>query len=73
METNQPMGPSCANCKCPHHKMVSVFIVLIGLTVLLKNLSVLSMGAADVIWPSLLILIGLQKMFGGMCKCCKKS
>lgn len=58
------------SCKCPHHKMVPLFIVLIGLTFLLEALGVVSVGFANVAWPILLILIGLQKMMRGMCKCC---
>lgn len=57
-------------CKCPHHKAVPLFIVLIGLVFLLRALGTISMSAADVAWPILLMAIGLQKMMGGMCKCC---
>ncbi len=60
-------------CGCPHHKMVPLFIVLIGLVFLLKALAGLDAHTADILWPLLLILIGLQKMFGGMCKCCAAS
>lgn len=67
---------SCGNgapCKCLHHKMVPLFITLIGLVLLLKVLGIVSAGFADISWPVLLILIGLQKMFGGMCGCCKRG
>ena len=50
--------------------MGAVFIVLIGLTFLLKALDVIAYDTADLVWPTLLILFGLQKMMKGMCKCC---
>lgn len=65
----QMAGPSC---KCPHHKMVPLFIVLIGLTFLLQAFGVLSDYFVSFAWPVLLILIGLQKMFKGVCKCCPR-
>ena len=57
-------------CKCPHHKAGPLLVTLIGLTFLLRTLGVLEMGTADIIWPILLIVIGLMKMCGGSCKCC---
>lgn len=57
-------------CKCSHHKIVPVLIVLIGLLFLLNAFGSLSAGMLAVLWPIALILIGLQKMFGAMCKCC---
>lgn len=63
-------GPAC---KCVHHQMVPLFIVLIGLTFLLQAFGVLSDYFVSLAWPILLILIGLQKMFGRMCKCCPRG
>ena len=57
-------------CSCAHHKAVPVFIVLIGLAFLLRSLGVLTADFVAMAWPVLVILIGLQKMMGGMCKCC---
>lgn len=57
-------------CACMHHKMLPLFIILIGLSFLLKALGVISVATNDYIWPILLILLGLKKMFCGMCKCC---
>jgi hypothetical protein len=50
--------------------MVPLFITLIGLAFLLKAVNVISAGTLDIAWPVIVILIGLQKMMGGMCKCC---
>jgi hypothetical protein len=58
-------------CKCPHHKVTPVAIILIGLAFLLGDWNILTMGAVALIWPVLLIIIGLVKLGG--CKCCKKS
>ena len=57
-------------CKCPHHKMIPAFITLIGLLFLANGLGKLSDGTLAWSWPLALVLIGLQKMFGSMCKCC---
>lgn len=59
-----------SGCSCPHHKMVPLFIFLIGLAFLLGNLEVVSAKTVGLVWPILLGLIGLQKLFGGKCKCC---
>lgn len=66
MEQNQ-MGQKCA---CPHHKMIPAGIIIIGLLFLLRGLGVISAEVNDIAWPIVLILIGLQKMFKNMCKCC---
>ncbi len=57
-------------CRCPHHKLVPLYIVLIGLAFLLRAFGVLSVSFVAYAWPVLLILIGVQKMCKGMCKCC---
>ena len=67
------MQASEGKCSCPCHKMPGVFIALIGLTFLLGALNVLSSRAVEITWPILLILLGLKKMFSGMCKCCSAA
>ncbi len=57
-------------CKCPHHKIVPSCIALIGLAFLLLQWNILSASTVDIIWPVLLIVIGLTKLFGKGCKCC---
>jgi hypothetical protein len=52
--------------------MVPIFIVLLGLSFLLTALHVYSAGVNSIIWPILVILAGLQKMFSRNCSCCKK-
>ena len=69
---NTPNACVCKNCKCPHHKMVPVLVILLGLTFLLGNWEVLTPGAVNFIWPVIIILIGAMKLTSQMkmCKCC---
>ena len=64
-----PQGKCC----CPCHKAVGVLILLIGLTFLLGALGVIGEHMVSLVWPVLLILLGLKKTFSGMCKCCSKD
>lgn len=57
-------------CPCTHHKMVPVYLIVLGLLFLLTALDVISSDVTDVIWPVLLILIGLQKLLQSRCNCC---
>ena len=73
MDNMQNMGGGVKNmCKCPHHKVMPVLIVLFGLTFLLGNMGVLTWMAVGWIWPVLIIIAGAKKlaMKSGMCKCC---
>ena len=73
MDNMQNMGGGVKNmCKCPHHKVMPVLIILFGLTFLLGNWGTLSWGAVNMIWPVLVILGGAMKFSekSGMCKCC---
>ncbi|MGA2417708.1 MAG: DUF5668 domain-containing protein [Candidatus Staskawiczbacteria bacterium] len=54
-------------CKCAHHKIMPCCIILIGLAVLLMNLNIYAY-AMSIIWPILLIVIGVKKLM--KCKCC---
>ena len=67
MQTN---GTCTCNChKGKGFKGAAVFLV--GLTFLLTNTGVLTMGAANVIWPIIVMLVGI-KLMSRMCKCCDK-
>jgi hypothetical protein len=55
-----------------HHKMVPLFIALIGLNFILVNMGIYDEMMSAYIWPVLLTLIGLMKLMGGGCKCCAK-
>jgi len=58
-------------CGCPCHKMTGIFVALIGIDFLLGTLDVVSQKVVGIVWPVLLILLGLKNSFGkGKCKCC---
>ena len=69
METDEAKG----KCSCPCHKMIGVFIILFGLTFLLRSLDVISPKAAGIAWPIIVMLAGLKSIFGSNCKCCDKA
>jgi len=70
METSQASGKKCS---CPCHKMVGLFIALIGLTFLLGAFNVFSPRFVEVTWPILLVLIGIKLTATGSCKGCDKA
>ena len=57
-------------CACPHHNMVPALIALLGLTFLLNALAVVPQRFTDLVWPTIIVLIGLQKLFERRCACC---
>ena len=64
MENNYP------KCSCPHHSMVPVFIIILGLVLLAHALGFITDELNAVAWPAIIVLIGLQKFFGKWCRCC---
>ena len=61
-------GMAC--CKCMHHQVIPILIVLFAVVFLLGYLSVLSMETVNIIWPIIVGVGGLTKLMGGSCKCC---
>lgn len=61
------------HCRCVHHKVVPVLVILLGLTFLLGTLSYLPADIARLTWPTLIILIGIVKLCSGGCKCYMNS
>jgi hypothetical protein len=59
-------------CACPHHKIIPIVIILIGLVFLLEAMGVLGTVAANILWPLLIIVYGIVKWIGGSCKCYHK-
>ena len=66
-------GGSCGKkgCNCPHHKVMPIGIILIALTFLLGTWGIFNEGTVAVIWPVLLLIIGVTKLMGQKCSCCK--
>ena len=54
-------------CKC--RKVMPWALILIGIAALLADFSILTWAAYNIIWPILVILVGVSKM----CKCRSKS
>ncbi len=52
--------------------MIPLFIVIFGVLFLLNSQGMVADDTVGVVWPILVILGGLQKLFRGMCKCCSK-
>lgn len=59
-------------CKCSHHKVMPIFLILFGLTFLLGYWGTLSWSTVNFVWPVLVILAGLMKLMehSKVCKCC---
>ena len=59
-------------CRCPHHKVMPILVILFGLTFLLGNWGTFSWGTVAMVWPILVIIAGAMKWAdkSGMCKCC---
>ncbi len=72
MENMQNMGGMKNMCSCPHHKVIPVLVILLGLTFLLGNWGTISWSTVNTIWPILIIVGGFMKLGNkmGMCKCC---
>ena len=60
-------------CCCPCHKMTGILIAAFGLTFLLKNLGVYADSVNNMVWPCILIVLGLSKTCSTMCKCCSAA
>lgn len=58
-----------SHCTCAHHKTMPAFLILIGLSFLLTHFNIISENLNAIVWPSLVVLLGLSKLRGGSCKC----
>lgn len=57
-------------CKCPHHKVIPLLVLLFGLDFLFGALHWVSTGFVSVTWPILVVAVGVMKLMKGACKCC---
>lgn len=64
------MQTNSRSCKCPHHKMGPVLIILLGLLWLLSALDVISLNIVSITLPVIIIVIGLMVLFRGDCPRC---
>ena len=57
-------------CKCPHHSMIPLLVVVFGLVFLLGQLNIFTPVAVNIMWPIVVIIAGLTKLMGKKCQCC---
>lgn len=67
---NQHGNSAEKTCGCPHHKMIPLIIVLIGIDILLGAFNVFTGWFVEVAAAILIIVAGATKLGGGKCKCC---
>lgn len=58
------------HCKCPHHKIVPVLVVLFGALFWAGNWGWVSMATVQTWWPVLVTAAGATKLGSRCCKCC---
>jgi hypothetical protein len=57
-------------CRCTHHKMKPILIILFALLFTLGNFDVVSARTVSVLWPIIVGIGGISKLSSGWCKCC---
>ncbi len=66
------MANDMKKCGCVHHKIVPALLVVFGSLFLLNNYGALADSTLMVMWPLVVIIAGVSKMFSGACSCCNK-
>ena len=59
-------------CGCMHHKMVPALVVVFGSLFLLNAYGMLADATLMIMWPLVVIIAGIGKMFSSACSCCNK-
>lgn len=62
---------SQSHCSCPHHKVVPLMALLIGVLFLLHAFAYVSDHVTDVLWPVFVIVAAGTKLMGRKCTCCQ--
>lgn len=57
-------------CRCAHHKVCAILVVLFGLLFLAKAGGYVSVETVNWVWPLLVIACGANRLGAGKCKCC---
>lgn len=73
MENQQMNVCASGNCGCTHHHILPIFMILIGATFLLGACKAIDPVMVSYIWPFLLIVGGIAKMFSHGCGCGEKK
>ena len=66
----QNKGVCGMDCKCTHHSVVPLCIILVAAAFLLQEVSVISTHTLGIIWPTLVIIGAAASMFENKCHCC---
>lgn len=59
-------GNVCSSCKCGHHWVGPIAVILIGVAFLLEAFGVWGSSVTAIVWPILLIIAAAGKL----CRCC---
>jgi len=65
---NDPQGKTC---KCSHHMIKPVLLLIFGIDFFLGAIGVLTNGFVQITWPIIIIIIAIMMMTGKNCKCCQ--
>jgi len=57
-------------CNCPHHKVIPIIVLLIGLVVLLSAFNIWSGQVETILIGVLILIVGFVKLKSASCKCC---
>ncbi len=61
-------------CGCFCHQFNGYLVAALGLSFLLGHMEVISQKMAGIIWPIIVILLGVKNSIGkGKCNCCNDS
>lgn len=60
-------------CKCPHHKLTDIVIILFGLALLSQLTGILSPVVVAFAIPVLIIAFGVIRLLSGHCRCYARS
>jgi len=53
------------------HMIFGIAVIVVGIVLLLQNLGIISTGAWQIIWPLLIVLLGVSIIFKHKGCCCK--
>ena len=57
-------------CKCCHHKVFPILVILFGSAFLLEALGITTPQFTMIAWPTIIVVAGVTKLTVKMCKCC---
>jgi hypothetical protein len=71
-------GESCKECnvkacKCQHHKLVPLSLMVVGFVLLLESLGIFNINVGNVIIGLFIVVIGGSMLGSRTCGCCDKS